>query len=167
MALGFTGYTADGIVQGHALVEGGLGEALEAEEPIILQLGRLAWLDGSEPTSFASTRLVPDDVLVVAAPPGQVVASHAVRHPLELVVGPWRVRGELPTLPGFDPGRAIARPAGAFLLLAGVTIEADRESVGPTAHEFAWVNRYAVEACEAALDLGYFFPGARMGAASG
>ena len=37
---------------------------------------------------------------------------HAAWHPIRLEAGPWLVEGDLPTLPGFDPGRALTRPTG-------------------------------------------------------
>ena len=38
---------------------------------------------------------------------------------ISLVVGPYIVAGELPTLPGFDPGRALTRPSGEFVHAPG------------------------------------------------
>ena len=35
---------------------------------------------------------------------------------------------------------------------------------GQAEHEFAWVNRYAVDAYEADIDLGAWFPGAAAAA---
>ena len=106
-----------------------------------------------------------DDLLLVVAPPGTVTPVHAAWHSLSVCVGPYIVRGELPSLPGFDPNRALARPSGPFILLGNVTVEAPDSHLGvePDGHAFAWVNRYAVEAVEAVesdIELGFFFPGA-------
>ena len=45
-----------------------------------------------------------------------------------LDVGPYRVTGQMPTMPGFDPGRALARPTGEFVLLRDVRISPRRPS---------------------------------------
>jgi hypothetical protein len=166
MALAFQSYTAEGILQAHALIEGRLADALEAGEPLFLELGRLTPLEPGPARAFTSARVEVDDLLVVVTPPGQVVPSHAVWHPLELRLGPWRVRGRLPALPGFDPGRALARPGGTFVLLGEVTVapaetmDGAPEEGHPADHDLAWINRYGVETVEAELDLGHFFPGA-------
>ena len=70
---------------------------------------------------------------------------------------------ELPTLPGFDPGRALARPSGRFVLLREVTIRLrdDPERV-IAIHGRLLVNRYDVEAVSAELMLGFYFPGAHL-----
>ena len=67
----------------------------------------------------------------------------------------------MPTLPGFDPGRALARPTGEFVLLrtSGVGPRRPGRRRHPAA---ALVNRYAVDRVAADLMLGFFFPGAEM-----
>ena len=94
-----------------------------------------------------------------AASPAPV---HASWHELALAIGPYLVEGLLPTLRGLDPGRALARPGGTFVLLgsARVSLAVD-PAAGGVEHPFAWVNRDTVESVEADLDLGVFFPGAR------
>jgi hypothetical protein len=91
------------------------------------------------------------------------VPHHAVWHPLILEVGPYLLEGELPTLPGFDPGRALARPTGTFVLLRDVDVRvADDPERLLRRHDRLLVNRYEVLAVTAALMLGFFFPGARL-----
>ena len=88
---------------------------------------------------------------------------HVAWHDLELTVGPYRLDAELPTMPGFDPGRALARPTGTFVLLREVTVRAlDDPDRVLAFHSRLLVNRYDVETVAAALVLGFFFPGARQ-----
>ena len=73
-------------------------------------------------------------------------------------IGPFKIAGELPTLPGYDPGRSLTRPGGPFVMLGHVTVGLrDAPDAGQAEHAFAWVNRYAVEAYQADLDLGAWF----------
>jgi hypothetical protein len=66
-------------------------------------------------------------------------------------------------MPGFDPGRALTRPTGEFVLLRDVRLELiDRPDVGSVAMPHGFVNRYTVERVEADLMLGFFFPGAEV-----
>jgi hypothetical protein len=66
-------------------------------------------------------------------------------------------------MPGFDPGRALARPTGEFVLLRDVRIALGRDVDGPAvAQAAAVVNRYVVDRVTADLMLGFFFPGAEM-----
>jgi hypothetical protein len=82
---------------------------------------------------------------------------------VELDAGPYRIAGELPTQPGFDPGRALARPGGLFILLRGVRVEIiGHHEAGRVERPHAFVNRYAVEQVAADIDLGFYFPGARF-----
>jgi hypothetical protein len=167
MAILFQAYTDDGAIQGHLAGQARLIDQLEAGTALTLEMGRQSWLDGREPATFVREMVDPDRVVVVAAPAEQVVPSHAVWHDLDLVAGPWSIQGAMPTLPGFDPSRALTRPSGSFVLLAGVSVgaaddsgsERDRDGRAP-AHPFAFVNRYTVERVTADLELGFFFPGA-------
>src|SRR6185295_19291107 len=86
---------------------------------------------------------------------------HHMWHPILLEAGPFTVTGELPTQPGFDPGRALMRPTGTFLLLRDVHVELkDRPNTGVVDRPFALVNRYTIDRVAADLTLGFFFPGA-------
>ena len=106
-----------------------------------------------------------DDVLIAVADDDPSVPVHAAWHGIRLEVGPYTLEGELPTLPGFDPGRALTRPSGEFVLLRDVRVglrsDRARAPLTPVGHH-ALVNRYAVERVAADLMLGFFFPGAAM-----
>ena len=66
-------------------------------------------------------------------------------------------------MPGFDPGRALARPTGEFVLLRDVRIALLDDADGPAVGQpSAFVNRYVVDRVAADLMLGFFFPGAEM-----
>ena len=58
----------------------------------------------------------------------------------------------MPTLPGFDPGRALTRPSGEFVLLRDVRVsllgEIRHGRRTPVGHH-ALVNRYGVESVAA------------------
>jgi hypothetical protein len=92
--------------------------------------------------------------------PGPV---HAAFHAIRLEAGPYLIRGEMATLPGFDPGRALTRPTGTFVLLSDVKVSllADANA-GTASHDRALVNRYSVDRVDSDLMLGFFFPGAHI-----
>ena len=78
-----------------------------------------------------------------------------------LTAGPWHIEGAVPTMPGFDPGRALARPQGTFVLLPGTTASASPGSRAPrTACRTAGPTATSSTSVEADIDLGFFFPGA-------
>jgi len=98
---------------------------------------------------------------VVVAPADTQIIVHPAWHEVALLCGPYLVSGRMPTMPGFDPARALARPTGSFVLLDSVTLSlAARPNSGTIEHGVAWVNRYVVERVESDLELGFFFPGA-------
>jgi hypothetical protein len=104
-----------------------------------------------------------DDVLVAVADEELAMTVHASWHAIRLEVGPYVVEGELPTLPGFDPGRALTRPSGEFVALRDVRLSLiDRPAAAAQLGRHALVNRYGVERVTADLMLGFFFPGAAM-----
>jgi hypothetical protein len=79
------------------------------------------------------------------APPDTPVLAHPAWHDVILVCGPYLVTGRMPTMPGFDPARALARPTGSFVLLDHVKLSLVSEpNGGSIEHELAWVNRYVV-----------------------
>jgi hypothetical protein len=66
-------------------------------------------------------------------------------------------------MPGFDPGRALARPTGDYVLLRDTRITLiDRDDAGESRSNQLLVNRYTVDRIAADLMLGFFFPGAAM-----
>lgn len=163
MAIPFQAFTAPGVVQGSVAAAGRLGELLEAEPALRLEGVSLAPLDGSPAQQMPLGEVQVDDLLFVIAPTDTSTPMHAAWHALDLVLGPYAIHAELPTLPGFDPARALARPGGQFVLLGRVRLSL---AVAPAAGEadiaFGWVNRYAVDAVSADIDLALFFPGARI-----
>lgn len=154
-------YTSGGIVAGAVTGSGGpwdgalVGGRLRLEQAVLYPMG------GGPPERRPRAEIGEDDLLLVAVD-GVDVSVHAVWHPIVLDVGPYRVSGDLPAPPGFDPGRALTRPGGAFLSLRSVRVELiGRPHLGMVERPYLLVNRYAVERVAADLDLGFFFPGAR------
>ena len=170
MAIAFEAYTATGRLGGRVVAEHRLSDLLATFTSVVIEAPALAPLPGSlvASESFVApgtpwTSVEVDDLLVVAAPPETVIPFHAAWHRVRLHMDPYVVDGELPSLPGFDPGRAIARPTGSFILLARVRIglTGDPPEVGPIRElPYAWVNRYAAERAESDIELSRFFPGA-------
>jgi hypothetical protein len=103
---------------------------------------------------------MPDDAyLVVTSEPD--VRVHSTWHVLTLDLGPYRVSGRLPTPPGFDPARALARPKGQFVGLRDAGIELlHRPDAVVAERANVLVNRYLVDRAVAPLMLGFYFPGA-------
>ena len=160
-------FTAGGIVSGAVGQEWALRDALEAEQPV--DLDRATWypLAGGAAEKRPRIHLESDEVLLVCSP-SQELPIHATWHAVDLDAGPYRITGELPTLPGFDPGRALARPGGPFVLLRDVRVEiVGRPDAGHVERPQAYVNRYAVERVAADIDLGFYFPGAHHLTAAG
>src|SRR4029077_682703 len=117
----------------------------------------------SRPQPSGSLAIAEDDVMIAIADQVDDLPVHAQWHDIALDVGPYRVTGQMPTMPGFDPGRALARPTGEFVLLRDVRIALARDVDGPAvAQAAAFVNRYVVDRVTADLMLGFFFPGAEM-----
>jgi hypothetical protein len=153
-------FTAGGVMSGTVRRGTGLRDELDAEQPIDLE--RATWypIDGGRAEQRSKVHLGPDDLLVVCAETEEL-PIHASWHAVDLVLGPYHVTGDLPTLPGFDPGRALARPGGPFILLRDARVELAGHSDGGTvSRPQAFVNRYAVERVTADLELGFYFPGA-------
>lgn len=163
MPIRFEAYTSDGVRRGVATGEARLGDLLELERELQVTSGHLAPLDGSRPIPDppGGITLTIDDLLVVVAPADTPVIVHPAWHEVALLCGPYLVTGRMPTMPGFDPARALARPTGEFVLLDHVRLTlAAAPDGGSIEHELAWVNRYVVEQVESDLELGFFFPGA-------
>jgi hypothetical protein len=161
MSIQFEAYTAEGIRHGLIAGSGRLGDLLGTEAELAVAGGRFSRLDGAMSAVTGVTRQPIDDFLVVVAPPDQAGPSHSVWHDVRIHAEPYVIEARLPTLPGFDPARALARPAGSFVLLGDVRIGlSGRPDDGVDDHELAWVNRYTVDRIESDLELGFFFPGA-------
>jgi hypothetical protein len=159
----FEAYTTEGVRRGVVDGDGRLGDLIELEPELRVQSGHLAPLDGSAPIADpqGGVTLATDDLFVVVAPPDTAVLAHPAWHDVALDCGPYLVTGRMPTMPGFDPARALARPTGTFVLLDHVRLAlAAAPEGGSIEHGLAWVNRYVVERVESDLELGFFFPGA-------
>lgn len=154
-------YTAVGVATGSATPSGGPRDALEADGSLVIDDGSWYPLDGSGPRALTSRPVAAEDILVLSMAEDPEVPIHSTWHPILLDAGPFTVTGELPTQPGFDPGRALTRPAGTFLLLRDVHVELrERPNTGAVDRPFALVNRYAIDRVAADLTLGFYFPGA-------
>ena len=155
-------YTGAGLLHGRLSGKDRLADLLETLDALAFERPSLEPIDGGPRETQSRAVVETDDLLLVVCPPDTPAPIHASWHALGLTIGPFRVAGELPTLPGYDPGRSLTRPGGPFVLLGRVTVGLrGAPEAGEVEHPFAWVNRYAVEAYEADIDLGAFFPGAR------
>jgi hypothetical protein len=160
-------YGAAGVAVGVVAQAGRLREVLASGND--LRVEQAAWhpLDGSRPQPSGSLAIAEDDVMIAIADQVDDLPIHAQWHDIALDVGPYRVTGQIPTMPGFDPGRALARPTGEFVLLRDVRIALAGDSGGVVTQPAAFVNRYVVDRVAADLMLGFFFPGAEMVLTSG
>lgn len=156
-------YGADGIAVGQVEGTGHLREILEAGTELVIDDAAWHPIDGSPPRSVGRLTVDDDDILLAVADEIEDGPVHAQWHDVSLDVGPYRLTGQMPTMPGFDPGRALARPTGEFVLLRDVQVvlaaDQDGDSVG---HRAVLVNRYVVDRVSADMMLGFFFPGAHM-----
>lgn len=156
-------YIAGGMARGGIAGEGHLREALDATSDLALE--HALWQGPDDPAArpIGPVTIPVDDIIVAVTDDDPSIPVHAVWHPVHLEAGPYVVDGEIPTLPGFDPGRALTRPAGSFVLLRDVRLARSGSwPVGVVTCREALVNRYLVERVEAELMLGFFFPGAAM-----
>jgi hypothetical protein len=156
-------YGAAGAAIGVVARAGRLREVLESGLDLLVEQATWHPLDGSAPRPSGALTIAADDILLAVADQVDDLPVHAQWHAMTLDVGPYRVTGEMPTMPGFDPGRALARPTGEFVLLRDVRIALRSDADGPSVSQpAAFVNRYVVDRVAADLMLGFFFPGAEM-----
>jgi len=163
MTIRVDAYISGGMARGEIAVEGHLRDALDATSELALE--RALWQGPDDPAGrpIGPVTIPVDDIIVAVPDDVPSIAVHAVWHPVHLEAGPYVVDGEIPTQPGFDPGRALTRPSGSFVLLRDVRLERTGPSrVGVVTCREALVNRYMVERVGADLMLGFFFPGAEM-----
>lgn len=159
-------YITAGVASGVLQRSGHLREVLEQDGELVLE--RVRWRPiGSLTAQPAGDVTIPiDDILVAVADDGPSIPVHATWHAIRLELGPYVIEGDMPTMPGFDPGRALTRPSGEFVQLRDVRL--GRRDAPDGAGELAslghhaLINRYVVERVEADLMLGFFFPGAEM-----
>jgi hypothetical protein len=156
-------YTAGGVATGVVARSGPLREALDGAGDLLIERSRWLPLDGSGERPGGDITLATDDLLLVASDEAEGGPVHAQWHTIEVDAGPYRVIGEMPTMPGFDPGRALARPTGEFVFLRDARIRLiDRDDAGEAGANRLLVNRYTVDRVAADMMLGFFFPGAEM-----
>lgn len=164
MPIPIEAYTVEGTLSGVIPFEGHVREALELEAGLLITQCRRRPLDAAAFGPPIDERIPADDLLLVLADPADLPV-HAAWHDVRLAVGPYEVEGLLPTMPGFDPGRALARPSGSYVLIRDAVIRLLRSpAAGEARHAALCINRYAVDEVVADLDLGFFFPGARIAA---
>jgi hypothetical protein len=158
-------YIAGGVASGVLARAGTLREVIEHDGVLTLEQVQWQSLDG-RPGPAANVTIPIDDVLIAVADDDPMIPVHASWHGIRLDVGPYTIEGEMPTLPGFDPGRALTRPTGEFVLLKDVSIGRRTDvtpapPLTPIGHH-ALINRYVVESVACDLMLGFFFPGAAI-----
>jgi hypothetical protein len=155
-------FAAGGIAVGVLARAGHVREILETAESLTIE--RVTWhaLDGSKPRPIGEVSVAPDDILLASTEADEDLPVHAQWHDVALDVGPYRIQGQMPTMPGFDPGRALARPTGEFVQLRDVTIGLAGDAIAGMVRPMVLANRYCVERVEADLMLGFFFPGAEI-----
>jgi hypothetical protein len=155
-------YMAGGIASGTVDRAGQLRDLLETSTD--MTLAQTSWqpIDGADPQAAGDMTVTIDDVLMVVSDDDPYISMHAAWHGISLHVGPYLVVGELPTLPGFDPGRALTRPSGEFVMLREVRLGLVGEGDETVAFPHALINRYGVDRVSADIMLGFFFPGAVM-----
>ena len=156
-------YTATGIATGIVAPSGHLREHVDAAMQLLIEGCEWLPIDGSAKRPIGELRVPVDDLLALVSSDLGNVPGHAQWHGIDLDAGPFRIEGELSTMPGFDPGRALTRPTGQFVLLRDVRITLLGEpEAGQATCAHALVNRYTVDRIAADIMLGFFFPGAAM-----
>jgi len=163
MAIRVDAYMSGGMASGTLARPGTLLDALE--DAGALPLDGAAWqgLDDPAGQPAGSLSIPSDDVLIAVADDDPGVPVHAAWHHVHLETGPYTVEGDLATLPGFDPGRALTRPSGEFLMLRDIRLSVRAQpEAGVAVGDHALVNRYTVERVRADLMVGFFFPGAAV-----
>lgn len=161
MTIPIEAYTAEGVLTGLVDATGSLRDLLETLDSIRVAPSLVLPLHGG--ARERGEEVVATDELLLVVPEPADVAVHAAWHDIRLSLGPWRVDAVLATQPGFDPGRALARPGGTFVALHDAGVFRRVDPARPfAAHLDLLVNRYAVEDVECLLTLGFHFPGATL-----
>lgn len=163
MTIRVSAYIAGGIARGEIAGEGHLRDALDATADVAIERAQWQGPDDPVPRPIGPVAIPVDDIIVAVPDGDPSIPVHAVWHPIHLEAGPYLIDGEIPTMPGFDPGRALTRPTGSFVLLRDVRLgRLGGSRAGAITCNEALVNRYVVERVTAELMLGFFFPGAEM-----
>lgn len=155
-------YTSTGRASGEvgAAADADLRDLLATEAQLLLT--DVTWQGlGDRPRPAATRSFAVDDILFALAPDDLDAPVHAAWHHVVLHAGPYALEGDLATMPGFDPGRSLARPSGDFVLLRDVRVALiELPGSAIAIGDRALVNRYVVEGIQADLMLAFFFPGA-------
>lgn len=160
-------YTIGGMASGVLAWSGPLRDALASEDQLKIDGATWQGLDDPAPRAAGTLVVAADEILFAVANDEPNAPIHAAWHHVLLDSGPYSLEGDLATMPGFDPGRSLARPSGEFVLLRDVRLSLHgRPEAGTSVGDHALVNRYAVERIQADLMLGFFFPGATTVSAS-
>jgi hypothetical protein len=155
-------YTVGGKATGFVALPEHLRDTLETTGELTLEQVRWQPLGSLADGPAGDLTIAIDDILVAVADDDPSIPVHASWHAIRLQVGPYVVEGDMPTLPGYDPGRALTRPSGEFVMLRDVRLgRAGSGSPAPIGRH-ALINRYGVERVEADIMLGFYFPGASM-----
>ena len=162
MPINVEAYLTGGIVSGTFARAGQLRDFLETSNELPLAGANWQAIDGVMTGPSGDISIASDDVLIVVSDDDPFIAAHAAWHNIVLDVGPYSVSGDLPTLPGFDPGRALTRPSGEFVMLRDVHVGLLADPTQAIDCHHALINRYSVDRVQADLMLGFFFPGAAM-----
>jgi hypothetical protein len=162
MSIHVEAYTASGVVRGLVARSGHLRDVLEAGGDLPIE--HATWhANGSPgPSPAGHVDMAIDDLLVIIGDDDPPIPVHASWHRLRVELPPYVLTGELPTLPGYDPGRALARPSGMFVVLRDAELGVLGSAPGRTIGHVVLINRYAVERVAADLMLGVYFPGAAL-----
>jgi hypothetical protein len=162
MSIHVEAYTASGVVRGVVARSGHLRDVLEAGGDLPIE--RATWQAHGWPTPSPAGQVdVPiDDLLVAIGDDDPTIPVHAAWHRLRVDLPPYVLTGELATLPGYDPGRALARPSGMFVVLRDAELGTENAAPSRPIGHVVLVNRYAVERVSADLMLGFYFPGAAL-----
>ena len=161
MPIPIEAYTAEGVLTGLCDATGRLRDLLETLETVRIAPCSVLPLHG-QPRQRAEATIATDELLLVV-PDAADPPVHATWHDIRVVAGPWRVDAVLATQPGFDPGRALARPGGTFVGLHDASVFRRIDPERPIAiHLDLLVDRYAVEEVECLLLLPFHFPGATL-----
>jgi hypothetical protein len=163
MAIRVDAYTSGGMASGVLARPGALRDALEDNGALPLDSAAWQGIDETTAQAAGSLTIPSDDILIAVGDDDPGVPVHAAWHRIQIESGPYTVEGELATMPGFDPGRALTRPSGEFLMLRDIRLSVRaRPEAGVAVGDHALVNRYAVDRIRADLMLGFFFPGAAV-----
>jgi hypothetical protein len=141
----------------HGLLDG--GSLVELTDVALIPIVQLT--EGT--AEHAPTGSIAADEVLLAALPHDPDAPHIHRvyYTVDLDVGPYAVTGEMAMLPGFDPGRALTRPASDFIDLREAEVRiATPSGAVDQAYEHLVVNRFAVERVGCDIDVTFWFPGA-------